>query len=198
VTVGTGVTVRRATISGASAPRRRQAAHRLLRALLAELLGCPVPDLVLERRVCPGCGGPHGRPRVRHPSTTLEFSLAHSGREALVAVADGIRVGVDLQVVSARRDLDRLARRILAPSEREQVATLAAPDQHRAVLGAWARTEACLKACGIGLEVPLADLRTGPPAAGPRPVEVLGHRMTVENLVTDRAEYVAALACGLQ
>lgn len=124
--------------------------------------------------------------------------MAHSGREVLVAVADGVRVGIDLQIVSARRDLDRLAGRILAPSERERVATLAATDRHRAVLGAWARKEACLKACGIGLEVPLADLRTGPPAAGPRPVEVLGHRITVEDLVTDHAGYVAALAWGFR
>ena len=70
------------------------AAHRLVRAMAASIIGAPPGTIVLRQR-CDTCGGPHGRPTLPdHPG--LHVSLSHA--KGVVAAACGDRpVGIDLE-----------------------------------------------------------------------------------------------------
>lgn len=139
-----------------SAARRYAVAHGAQR----EILGCRLgrdPAALRIDRACATCGRPHGQPVLpEHPEVVV--SLSHSDGLALLAVATGARVGVDLEVVRARPRLERLAERVLTPEEHDVWAS--APPEHRlpAFLAAWTAKEAFLKALGEGIRRPLASV----------------------------------------
>lgn len=125
-------------------------AHAAARRVVGAALDVPPEKVVWSRHACPGCGEPHGRPRAE--GADLEFSLAHTPGQILVAVAD-VAVGVDVE----RHPDDPVAlSRLLHPRETEEVEAAAAGtlDGGRATVRftrAWSRTEAYLKGLGIGL-----------------------------------------------
>ena len=75
-----------------------------------------------------------------HPSRPRTFSLvpSHSGEYALVAVARGREVGVDVEVFKANMDCVKLAERFFAPREAQAMATPYAEK----------RSNACFIDCG--------------------------------------------------
>jgi 4'-phosphopantetheinyl transferase len=109
------------------------AARHLLRTLLATRLGCRPDTLQFEE-------GPHGKPFVRG----IEFSLAHSGRLAVVAISTRA-VGVDLEVPRPFVRPVGVARRLGL-----DWGALPHRDRSGALLRAWTRTEALVKATGDG------------------------------------------------
>jgi phosphopantetheinyl transferase len=94
--------------------------------------------------------GPRGKPFLSGAGT-VQFSLAHAGDEALVAIADGFAVGVDLESAAARIDPDALAKIVLAPAEVGLVQAAQGAERRHAFLRVWCRKEAALKAVGLGL-----------------------------------------------
>lgn len=130
--------------------RRRWVASRwLLRGVLARYLARPAADIGLE-------AGEHGKPYLAEPTGDLAFNLSHSGNLALVAVAAGREVGVDIELISEERDPVALAEKGLGPQA--AAAVRAAPDDERSRVfhRHWADHEARLKCLGVGLggEVP--------------------------------------------
>lgn len=76
--------------------RRRWVASRwALREVLGRYLGCE-PAAVRLRL------GEHGKPLLADPAASLRFNLSHSAELALVAIADGREVGVDVQELGER------------------------------------------------------------------------------------------------
>ena len=151
--------------------------------------------IVLGRQlgIAPGevefAAGPHGKPEL--PGARLRFNLSHSGDRALVAVADGIEVGIDVERTSRR---SRAIARTLTEGERAALHG----DEHLALLRIWCRKEALAKAIGGGLGwapetfdtsrpegFALTDLDPGPgyvgalAVAGER-VDVETHKLTLE------------------
>jgi 4'-phosphopantetheinyl transferase len=62
--------------------------------------------------------GGRGRPRLTGPhGAQLDFSLSHSGAVALIAVAHGGRVGVDVETIDPALDHRAMARRFLGPAD---------------------------------------------------------------------------------
>jgi 4'-phosphopantetheinyl transferase len=117
--------------------------------------------------------GDRGKPMLVDPRSSLRFNLSHSRDLALVAVARGREVGVDVEWIDPRRDVLALARRALGPAEARGVEE--APPQARpaAFHAAWTRHEAIAKCHGTGLRGPLpdsavavSDLDAGPGFAG--------------------------------
>lgn len=102
--------------------------------------------------------GPRGRPEIGAPGAPLVFNLAHSGGLVACALSRGAAVGVDVEHRS-RAHLDpRLVDRCCAPEEIDDVRR-AGPDGWRdQFLKYWTLKEAYLKARGLGISVPLADL----------------------------------------
>ncbi len=136
------------------AARRRVVARAALRHVLAHELGTR-PGYVRLSRECQHCGhATHGKPWVVD-APELSFSLSHSGRWAVVAVARDALVGADLEVIRARRRLEQLAERVLSESELAQ--WRATPPAARFVLFVelWTAKEAFLKATGRGIDGPL-------------------------------------------
>jgi 4'-phosphopantetheinyl transferase len=136
-----------------------------VRAILAGYLDTSPADILIRAM-------PQGKPCLASPSSDLRFNLSHSGQLALVAVARGREVGVDVEEVDADSDLERrlaLARRFFSPAEVAALESLPAASQTGAFYACWTRKEAYLKARGGGLSLGLAafdvSLRPGEPAA---------------------------------
>lgn len=113
-----------------------------LRLLLAERVG-------LAAAAVPLASDAVGAPR---PVDGVHFSVSHSGGLAVFALAEGRRVGVDVEVPAAGVDTVVSA---FHPGERRWVAAGAAAERDRATLRVWTAKEAYLKALGVGLLRPL-------------------------------------------
>ena len=109
-----------AAFQGEAHKRRFVVAHGAVRLLLAHHLQQSARDLVFSV-------GSHGKPHL-DAATALEFNLSHSGELALIAVALGRAVGVDVESLSRGPfDLPPIARRVLAAPEQEWLAGTAEP-----------------------------------------------------------------------
>ncbi len=110
-------------LRGAGARRRWTASRWALRGVLGRYLGRE-PDAV-ELRL-----GERGKPALAGPGAALRFNLSHSGELAVIALADGVEVGVDVQAIGRK------------------------PPQFYAD---WVRREAVAKCHGVGLWAELPD-----------------------------------------
>ncbi len=142
--------------------RRSTTAAAVIRAVLGTALGVRPADLVIDR-TCPGCGRPHGRPRL--PTLPdLGLSVTHSAGCVAVAVLPGGAVGVDVEeLLRPDADLDELATVVLASEEQAELSRASAGSRHRAFTTWWTRKEAVLKATGEGLATPLDTVVVSPP-----------------------------------
>jgi 4'-phosphopantetheinyl transferase len=86
----------------------------------------------------------------------VDFNLAHSGGEAVIAVADGAAVGVDIELTKPIAEVESLARVVFSDDERRELEL--ACDPVSAFLNGWTRKEAYVKALGLGLEAPLTEI----------------------------------------
>jgi 4'-phosphopantetheinyl transferase len=122
------------------------ASHAALRRILASYLGATPATLAFGT-------GAHGKPFLDAPAhgRSLRFSLSHSGDLALVAVSLGRDLGVDVEQVRPRGDLEGFAARYFSPRERDALARIPPGGRLRAFFEFWTLKEAYLKACGDGL-----------------------------------------------
>lgn len=97
-----------------------------------------------------------GRPVVRRPdrSEWLSFSQARSGELCVVAVANGTRIGVDVERVTTDHDVVAIARRALGDDVAGRLSTLPEGRRIPAFYRAWVCEEARGKCRGTGLVEP--------------------------------------------
>jgi 4'-phosphopantetheinyl transferase len=128
--------------------RRFIAARAVLRRILGRCLARPPAEIGFDY-------GPHGKPCLAAldggRAESLAFNLAHSGGLALIAVAWGRRLGVDLEAVRPLADLERIARRYFSPAEAASLLCLPVEQRPQAFFSCWTRKEAYLKATGEGI-----------------------------------------------
>lgn len=133
----------------------------------------------------------NGRPTV--PGSEWAFSVSHSGDAVLVALAR-TAIGVDVEAIERDLDVETLATAVLTGSERASFAHVAIERRATALLRAWTRKEACLKALGVGLLVePTSFAVPDGPLPHARVVEVLGTALELRDVDVGHG-YVAALA----
>ncbi len=118
--------------------------HAALRAIVGDYLGCDPADVRFEV-------GPSGKPVLADPGTDLRFNLSHSDTLALVAVARGREVGVDVERVRDDLAESRIAEMFFAPSDVAALDALPAVERTAAFFHLWSSTEAFVKARGSGL-----------------------------------------------
>jgi 4'-phosphopantetheinyl transferase len=135
----------------------------ITRLALSRVLRVP-PDEVGLDRTCASCGRPHGAPRPVDAGH-LSVSVSHAGNRVLVAVGDGIRVGVDVEPADRAVDLATLVPATLTAAEEHALGTTSSP--HRGFLTYWTRKEAVLKALGTGLSTPARAVEVTAPWASP-------------------------------
>jgi len=143
-------------------PRRRYlAAKAWTRRVLAAYLK-------LSPRDTPLTAGAHGKPQIAAEANhaDLRFSLSHCGRFALLAVAIGDEVGVDLQAPLPEGSWPAVAERCFTREERECVRLRPAAAQASACTEIWTRKEAAGKALGAGLTPRVFSFAVGPASWG--------------------------------
>jgi len=136
--------------------RTRYLASRVaLRRLLAERTGVDVPHrLVLVQ-------APGGKPRLEGSASRLTFSLARSDDIAVVALADAVEVGVDVEIWHPLFECDAFRQAVLSLAERRAVDALPAAERPDAVQRLWVRKEAIVKARGTGFTASPASIDAG-------------------------------------
>ncbi|MGW3994815.1 4'-phosphopantetheinyl transferase family protein [Amycolatopsis sp. NPDC004772] len=135
------------------------ASRALQRLWGASVLGGRPSEVVIDRS-CEHCADPaHGRPRV---AGAPEFSVSHTGRWLLLAVASAGLIGADIEDPAAAADPAGLAGVVLSASEHREFSAAAPAEQAGRLLRAWTRKEAAMKLAGLGL------------AAAPARVDVRG------------------------
>ncbi|HWL73128.1 MAG TPA: 4'-phosphopantetheinyl transferase superfamily protein, partial [Burkholderiaceae bacterium] len=97
--------------------------------------------------------GAYGKPDIGgdHAGPGITFNVSHSGDLALVAVAKGRQVGVDLEQARPRPSMDRLAERLFSPLDLIAWRSLPTEQQVTEFYRSWTWKEAYLKAIGRGL-----------------------------------------------
>lgn len=143
-------------------------AHAAVRMLLGGALGRDPRALRFVRR-CGECGGVgHGKPYLDGPADAakLDFSLSHAGNLALIAIARGRRIGVDVEAIARAGD-PMLASEFLAAEEQRAIASLTPAERWRATARSWTRKEALLKGHGRGITGDLRALQMQPLRCGP-------------------------------
>jgi 4'-phosphopantetheinyl transferase len=136
---------------------QRFSSRRLrMRQILAGYLSC-------EPGVISFVAGEHGKPFL-HPAhnSDLQFNLSHSEDMAVLAVARGLEVGVDVEWIRAIEE--RIAERFFSPAEQTALANLPPEWATRGFFECWTGKEAFVKAQGVGLSLPLDsfDVSLGP------------------------------------
>jgi len=129
----------------------------VLRTVLGGYSGVPPQDVALEY-------GPNGKPRLAGGGADgpgLSFNLSHSDSSALLAVAVGCAVGVDVERVRPGLAVGELARYSLSLGEQAELQPLSGRRRVIQFLTYWTRKEAYVKARGegLGLELQQLDLR---------------------------------------
>jgi len=175
---------------------RYRAWHGALRRILARYLNV-APDRV--RYVF----GHNGKPALAPGFTPggLRFNLAHSGDMALVGVALGREVGVDVEQTRPLLDAESIAERYFSARERAALADWPAAERPAAFFKIWTGKEAFIKATGHGLSLPLDSFSVpanlAPGASAPVSVDGAGPAWAVRWLEPGPGYAAAVAAEGL-
>ena len=127
------------------------AGRAALRGILAGYVGGAPEDVALGQ-------SPRGKPFLLRGGG-IEFNLAHSEGCALLAVARGRRIGVDVEGMRLGESGMDVARRFFAPAEVARLAATPAEARALTFLRCWTRKEAYVKARGDGLSLPLQQFQ---------------------------------------
>jgi phosphopantetheinyl transferase len=130
--------------------RHRLAAYTGLRIVLERVEGAEVRGQKFAR-------GPGGKPGLPAGGATV-FSLSHTDGLALIGVARGGTIGVDLERTRTLRMSSRRREEILAVAAGLAAVPVGDPASDEALLRAWCRLEAFAKARGEGLSHVLGEL----------------------------------------
>lgn len=118
-------------------------AHGLLRFLLADYLNCKPESLVFKKTT-------QGKPYLSdYPQ--LQFNISHSNDYLLIATAQDIAVGVDIEHIKTRKTIENLVLRCCAIEEQAYWFALPQAEKLRAFYQFWTRKEAFVKATGLGI-----------------------------------------------
>jgi len=138
-------------------------AHGLLRLILAHYLRRDPRELRF-------CCNYYGKPSLDKDSCggTLNFNLSHSHGIALLAVARGRDIGIDLERIRDDLEDGQIAEHFFSHREVAMLRVLPLSLRKEAFFTCWTRKEAYAKARGLGLSLPLdqftVSLAPGEPA----------------------------------
>jgi 4'-phosphopantetheinyl transferase len=136
-------------------PRRRYVIARgALRRLLGTYLHVHPTEVGLSTD---GNQKPHLA--VKHAAPDLHFNVSHSGDLAVIALALGCEVGIDVEQLRNVGHLEQIARRFFHPLESNAVLSTPVSDRNLAFLRCWTAKESILKAWGTGIVGNLAGFQ---------------------------------------
>lgn len=127
------------------------AARGQLRAVLGRYLMRPPEEVRLSY-------SEYGKPRLENDAS-LYFNISHSQSLALFAFTQCGAVGVDVERIRYDASLDQVARTVFAPGEIETLHAAASEERAFLFFRYWTGKEACVKAVGAGLSLPLTGFQ---------------------------------------
>ena len=121
-------------------------ARGILRIILSDYTNIPANHLVFGSNL-------YGKPYLKHAHTNeiLEFNLAHSQDQGILAVAIGRSVGIDLEFIRPIRNYSKMAQSVFTESENRAIRLMPEDKRLIAFFTCWARKEAYVKSIGLGL-----------------------------------------------
>ena len=120
--------------------QRFVAARGNLREILAKYLACEPNEILFSY-------GDRGKPYV----DGVYFNLAHSQDLAIYAISSDREVGIDLEYIDLKCDVDAIAKNYFLPSEQKLIKGLSDRAKYLAFFRAWTLKEAYGKAIGQGI-----------------------------------------------
>jgi len=126
-------------------------ARALVRSVLGQYLHVPPASLVFSAN---RWGKPELDPAA-HPGHCLQFNLSHTTGLAVLAVSQGVALGVDVEDVRREVEMLALARRYFAVQEVEELQSLPEAQQRERFFALWTLKEAYVKARGLGMHLSL-------------------------------------------
>lgn len=129
-------------------------AHGLKRLVLSRYFDCAPDEWVFE-------ANQNGRPEIAAPLSAvnqLRVNLTHTRGLAACVVTAQIACGIDAEHRHSLNDLQTLSESVLHQSELCVFRALPASDRLNRFFDFWVVKEACAKACGRGLSLPLRKL----------------------------------------
>ena len=99
----------------------------------------------------------YGKPSIHkaQQSIPLFFNLSHSANRLILAVAGFSELGVDIEACLKPRRVERIADRYFSKQEAKELLSLDKAEQLSRFYDLWTLKEAYIKACGLGLAIPL-------------------------------------------
>ncbi len=125
------------------------ASRWLLRKVLGQYLQQAPASLVFSR-------GEKGKPYIANNS--IRFNLSHSDHWAVLALAQDMELGVDIEQIRNSRDLLGIAENYYHPDEFAQLRQRQGDEELRFFYQLWTLKEALLKAMGVGISAGLENL----------------------------------------
>jgi 4'-phosphopantetheinyl transferase len=122
--------------------------HAVLRIVLGQYIGLPPSSFCFDQNE-------FGRPHLAPPAAAsgLTFNLSHTRHIALLAIATGITLGVDVEQIHPIES--GLVEQYFSSQEQTALKALEGEDRLKGFYNCWTRKEAILKAEGNGLKVRL-------------------------------------------
>jgi 4'-phosphopantetheinyl transferase len=130
--------------------KRFRVVHTAMRMILAEYLNVGPREVLFS-----SAKGMKPEFDSRFSGAGIQFNLSHSSELALLAVARGARVGVDIEWMKPEFPIDEIAARFFSAAEISVLKTLPADERVEAFFSCWTRKEAYIKARGEGLSLAL-------------------------------------------
>jgi len=124
--------------------------HTAMRMILAQYLNVPPQEVSFSSAM-----GVKPELASQLRGAGIQFNLSHSSELALLAVAKGAMVGVDVEWINPEFPIDEIAERFFSAAEISVLNALTADERVNAFFSCWTRKEAYIKALGEGLSVPL-------------------------------------------
>ena len=99
----------------------------------------------------------YGKPSIspEQNSLSLHFNLSHSAERVVLAVSHIKDIGVDIECARKSRRIAAIAGRYFSEQEASQLLALPEDQQQSRFYDLWTLKEAYIKACGMGLAIPL-------------------------------------------
>jgi 4'-phosphopantetheinyl transferase len=100
----------------------------------------------------------YGKPYIKNApmKLPLHFNLSHTEKAAVLAVTVNREVGVDVEYLCRKGKTVELAESYFSPAEVQQLLILPKAKQKERFFELWTLKEAYIKACGMGLSIPLS------------------------------------------
>lgn len=100
----------------------------------------------------------YGMPYLNNKhNSSLKFNLSHSGNFAIYTFTYNKNIGIDIEYISESLSCEEIADRFFSPEEVAMLKSVPEDKKKRAFFNCWTRKEACIKAVGKGLSMPLSD-----------------------------------------